>query len=254
MKTNVDEIGPDIFRFSTFIPDVGPTGFTFNQFLVRAEQPFLFHTGMRGCSRSCPTRSRAWCRSTSCAGSASPTSKRTSSAAMNQFLAAAPDAQVVHSTLACMVSLNDLADRPPHPVQDGDVLDLGGKRMRFLATPHVPHNWESGLWFEETTNTLFSGDRHDDARRRPRDHLRRSRGAGRHGGERLPADVARPAGRVHDAPARGVATGRRWRSCTGRRSRATAAPRCSRSPTSTTRSPPSRRRPERTATACHVHR
>ena len=48
MKTNVDEIGPEIFRFSTFIPDVGPTGFTFNQFLVRAEQPFLFHTGMRG--------------------------------------------------------------------------------------------------------------------------------------------------------------------------------------------------------------
>ena len=77
---------------------------------------------------------------------------------MNQFLAAAPDAEVVHSTLACMVSLNDLADRPPHPVQDGDVLDLGAKRMRFLATPHVPHNWESGLWFEETTNTLFSGD------------------------------------------------------------------------------------------------
>ena len=78
--------------------------------------------------------------------------------AMNLFLADAPDAQVVHGELACAVSLNDLADRPPRPVVDGEVLDLGRHRMRFIPTPHVPHNWESGLWFEETTRTLFAGD------------------------------------------------------------------------------------------------
>ena len=77
--------------------------------------------------------------------------------AMNQFLAAAPDAQVVHGPLACMVSLNDMADRPPLAIGD-EALDIGGKRMRFLPTPHVPHNWESGLWFEETSQTLFAGD------------------------------------------------------------------------------------------------
>jgi len=30
--------------------------------------------------------------------------------------------------------------------------------LRFIATPHVPHNWEAGLWFDETTSTLLAGD------------------------------------------------------------------------------------------------
>ena len=77
--------------------------------------------------------------------------------AMNQFLAASPDARVVHGALACAVSLNDLADRPPVPMLD-EPLDIGGHVMRFVPTPHVPHNWESGLWFDETTRTLLAGD------------------------------------------------------------------------------------------------
>ena len=76
--------------------------------------------------------------------------------AMNQFLAASPDAKVVHSALACAVSLNDLAD--DRRSVDGDPLDIGGHVLRFLPTPHVPHNWESGIWFDETTGTLFGGD------------------------------------------------------------------------------------------------
>jgi glyoxylase-like metal-dependent hydrolase (beta-lactamase superfamily II) len=56
------------------------------------------------------------------------------------------------------VSLNDLADRPPRPLADGEVIDLGGRRVRWIDTPHVPHAWESGLIFEETTATLFCGD------------------------------------------------------------------------------------------------
>lgn len=77
---------------------------------------------------------------------------------MNQWLATAPQAQVVHGAIACMVSLNDLADRPPRPLANGEVLDLGDKRVRYIDTPHVPHAWESGLIFEETTQTLFTGD------------------------------------------------------------------------------------------------
>ena len=71
--------------------------------------------------------------------------------AMNLFLAAAPAAQVAHGALGCMVSLDDLADRPPSPMADGDVLDLGGKRVRHIDTPHVPHGWEARVLFEETT-------------------------------------------------------------------------------------------------------
>ena len=77
---------------------------------------------------------------------------------MNQWLVAAPRAQVVHGAIACMVSLNDLADRPPRALANGEVIDLGGKRVRYIDTPHVPHAWESGLLFEETTKTLFTGD------------------------------------------------------------------------------------------------
>jgi flavorubredoxin len=80
--------------------------------------------------------------------------------AMNMLLAAAPHAQVIHGPLACMLSLTDMCDRPPVSVgtEPGDTHDIGGHRLRFIATPHVPHNWESGLWFDETTSTLLAGD------------------------------------------------------------------------------------------------
>lgn len=155
--TTVDEIAPEIFRLSTYIPEVGPTGLAFNQFLIRDAEPMLFHTGMR---QLFPLVSEA-------VASLLPLSElrwisfshveADECGAMNQFLAAAPRAEVVHGALACMVSLNDLADRPPQVVGD-EPLDLGAKRLRFLPTPHVPHNWESGLWFEDTTDTLLAGD------------------------------------------------------------------------------------------------
>src|SRR6185437_11664455 len=77
--------------------------------------------------------------------------------AVNLLLAAAPNAEVIHGALACAVSLNDLCDRVPVIAPEG-VHDVGGHRLRFIATPHVPHNWEAGLWFDETTSTLLAGD------------------------------------------------------------------------------------------------
>ncbi len=164
MFTTVDEIAPDIFRLSTHIDEIAPpAGFSFNQFLIRGEEPFLFHTGMRqlfplvseAVSRIIPLTDLRWISFAHV--------EADECGSMNQFLAAAPSAQVVHGGLAVMVSLNDLADRPPRPMgddptSDDSVLDIGGHRMRFLPTPHVPHNWESGLWFDETTQTLMAGD------------------------------------------------------------------------------------------------
>lgn len=158
MQTRVDEIADGIFRLSTFVAEVPQVGFTFNQYLVRADEPLLFHCGGRGLF---PLVSAA-------AATVVPLDKlrwisfghveSDECGSMNQWLAAAPNAQVAHGMIACMVSLNDLADRPPRPLQNGEVLDLGGKRVRYIDTPHVPHAWESGLMFEETTGTLFSGD------------------------------------------------------------------------------------------------
>jgi flavorubredoxin len=158
METQLDEIADGIFRLSTFVPDIGPNGFTFNQFLVQAEEPLLFHTGPRAMfpsvteaiSTVLPIDSLRWItfghvEADECG-------------AMNLFLAAAPEAQVAHGALGCMVSLDDLADRPPRPMADGEVLDLGGKRVRHIDTPHVPHGWEARVLFEETTGTLLCGD------------------------------------------------------------------------------------------------
>lgn len=159
MDVRTDEIGPEIYRFSTFVPEIAaPLGFTFNQYLIAADQPLLFHTGPRmmfgavshALSRIVSPSKVKWIsfghvESDECGS-------------MNQWLAAAPDAQVCHGATACLVSLNDLADRPPRVLADGEVLDLGTKCVKWIDTPHVPHAWESGLLYEETTATLFCGD------------------------------------------------------------------------------------------------
>jgi flavorubredoxin len=78
--------------------------------------------------------------------------------AVNLLLDAAPNAEVIHGALACMVSLIDMCDRPPVVAPEDGVHDIGGHRLRFIPTPHVPHNWEAALWFDETTSTLLAGD------------------------------------------------------------------------------------------------
>jgi flavorubredoxin len=158
MATQMHEIADGIYRISTWVPDIGSTGLTFNQFLVHAEQPLLFHTGHRSMfpavveqiARVTPVERLRWItfghvESDECGS-------------MNQLLAAAPDAEVAHGVVGCVVSLNEMADRPPRPLADGEVLDLGGRRVRHLDTPHVPHGWEARVLYEEVTGTLLCGD------------------------------------------------------------------------------------------------
>lgn len=159
MATRSDEITPGIWRISTFVPEIAaPQGFTFNQYLIEADEPLLFHCGPRAMfpvvsaavAKILPLDRLRWIsfghvESDECGS-------------MNKWLAAAPQAQVMHGATACMVSLNDLADRPPRVLADGEVIGLGGRSVRWIDTPHVPHAWESGLIFEETTETLFTGD------------------------------------------------------------------------------------------------
>jgi len=158
MMTKLDEIAPRIYRLSTFVPEIGPTGFTFNQFLLDDDEPLLFHTGFRSMfplvreaiERVLPLDRLRWItfghvEADECG-------------AMNDFLAAAPLAQVAHGALGCMVSLNDMADRPPRPLADGETLQLGTLRVRHIDTPHVPHAWEARVLYEETTSMLLCGD------------------------------------------------------------------------------------------------
>ena len=158
MDTRVNEIADGVYRLSTFVPAVTPQGFTFNQFLIRAEEPMLFHCGQRmlfdgvaaAVGRVLPVETLRWI------GFGHVEADECGS--MNAWLAAAPRATVVHGQTACDVSLNDLADRPPRALASGEVLELGGRRMRWIDTPHVPHGWEAGAFYEETAATLFCGD------------------------------------------------------------------------------------------------
>ncbi|MFN6544024.1 MBL fold metallo-hydrolase [Mycolicibacterium nivoides] len=158
METRVDEIAPDIYRLSTWIPGITEHGFTFNQFLLTGDEPFLFHTGQRflfpqvsvAIERVLPLTRLRWIsfghlEADECG-------------AVNQFLAAAPHAEVIHGRLAVMLSLTDMCDRAPVTAPTEAAHDIGGHRLRFVATPHVPHNWEAGLWFDEATSTLLAGD------------------------------------------------------------------------------------------------
>jgi flavorubredoxin len=159
MKTCVDEIADGIYRLSTFFPEVvPPAGFTINQFLVLADEPLLFHCGLRAMfpsslaavAKLLPVERLRWItfghfEADECGS-------------MNDWLAVAPQAQVAHGAIACDLSLVDVADRPPRVLADGEVLDLGGKRVRYLDTPHVPHGWDAGVVHEETTATLLCGD------------------------------------------------------------------------------------------------
>jgi flavorubredoxin len=158
METQVDEIAAGVYRLSTFT-DAVAGGFTFNQFLVAGDEPLLFHTGPR---QMFPSVSAA-------ASTVVPLERlrwvsfghweADESGALNEWLEAAPHAEVAVGTLGTLLSGTDQASRPPRPpLADGEVLDLGGKRVRWVDTPHVPHGWDAGILFEETTATLLCGD------------------------------------------------------------------------------------------------
>ena len=159
-ETKVDQIADGVYRISTCIPDIAPGGFTFNQFLVDAEEPLLYHTGMRqlfplvreAVEKVLPVQRLRWISFAHV--------EADECGAANDFLGAAPQSEVVHGELGVMLSLNDMLDRPPRALADGEVLALGGQGHSVVevATPHVPHNWESHVLFEKQTRTLFCGD------------------------------------------------------------------------------------------------
>jgi flavorubredoxin len=155
METRIAEVADGIHQLTTHIQEMN---FSFNQYLVTGDEPMLFHTGPRqmfplvsdAVARVVHVNQLRWVsfghvESDECGS-------------MNQWLGAAPQATVAQSMTGCMVSLNDLADRAPRALADGEVLDIGGHRMRWIDTPHVPHAWEAGLIYDETTKTLFCGD------------------------------------------------------------------------------------------------
>jgi flavorubredoxin len=152
---NVDEIAPDVFRLSLYMPEMN---IQFNQFVVRDEEPLLFHTGMRSIfpdvreavSRVIDPQKLRWISFSHF--------EADECGALNEWLNIAPQATAVCSFVGANVSVNDFASRPAQAMNNDEIFSTGKYSFRFLATPHVPHCWEASLLFEQTEKTLFSSD------------------------------------------------------------------------------------------------
>ena len=157
-NTTIDEIGRGIYRIATPVTSPDGFAFSFNQYLVADDEPLLFHTGLRGLfplvreaiETVLPASSLRWI--------AFSHVEADECGALNDFLAIAPNAAPLCSRVAALVSVGDLANRPPRALADGETMSIGSRTIRWFDTPHMPHGWESGYLLDETTSTLFCGD------------------------------------------------------------------------------------------------
>jgi flavorubredoxin len=151
----IDEIAPDLFRISVYAPSFD---LQFNHFLVRDDEPLLFHTGMRrmfpeirdAVARLIDVPSLRWISWSHF--------EVDECGALNEWLVAAPRAQAACSQVGAMVNLEDFASRPPRGLAPDDVLETGRHRYRYVPTPHLPHGWDAGVLFEETDRVLLCSD------------------------------------------------------------------------------------------------
>lgn len=158
LTTNVHEVADGIYRISTPVQIEGAGGFSFNQYLIVDDEPLLFHTGPR---KLFPTVREA-------IGRVLPVERlryisfshveADECGALNEWLASAEHSVPLCGSIGAMVSVGDLADRPPRALTDGEVVSLGNHSVRWLDAPHLPHAWDCGFLFEEQTSTLLCGD------------------------------------------------------------------------------------------------
>jgi flavorubredoxin len=157
--TNINEIANGIYRINTPLPpNVVPGGFSFNQYLIYADEPLLFHTGPR---RMFPLVREA-------VASVMPVARLRYVAfshvegdecgSLNEWLAVAPEAVPLCGRIAALTSIEDMADRPPRALADNETISLGQHSIQWFDTPHLPHGWECGYLMEQSTRTLLCGD------------------------------------------------------------------------------------------------
>jgi flavorubredoxin len=155
--TCIDEVAAGIYRICTPL-DVIPGGFTFNSYLIDDDEPILFHTGYRKLSpitleaigTVMPVAKLRWIGGSHFEGD--------EYGALNDLLAAAPEATAFGSEIGVLTSINDFATRGARGFSDGEEFSIGSRRMQWISTPHVPHGWDCGALFDSSTKTLLCGD------------------------------------------------------------------------------------------------
>jgi flavorubredoxin len=155
--TRIDEIADRIFRINTAI-EIPGGAFSFNQYLVADEAPLLFHTGPRRMFDIVREAVSAVLDPATLRFVGFSHVESDECGSLNEWLHIARDAEPLCSTTAALVQMEDLADRAPRALADGETLSTGSRIFRWIDTPHLPHGWETGYLYEETTGTLFCGD------------------------------------------------------------------------------------------------
>jgi flavorubredoxin len=151
----IDEIAPDVFRISLYVPHIQ---LQFNHFLIRDDEPMLYHAGLRqffpvlqeAVKTVIDPRLLRWIGFSHF--------EVDECGALNEWLQVAPHAQAVCSVVGAEVNMADFALRPARALATGDVLQTGARRFRFIHTPHLPHGWDAGVLFEEKDRTLLCSD------------------------------------------------------------------------------------------------
>ena len=155
--THVDEVAAGIYRICTPM-DVIPGGFTFSSYLITGDEPVLFHTGYRklfpvtveAIQSVMPAKKLRWIGGSHFEGD--------EYGALNELLEVAPEATAFGSQIGVLTSLNDFGSRPARGLGDGEEFSVGGRRLQWIYTPHVPHGWDCGVLYDVSTRTLLCGD------------------------------------------------------------------------------------------------
>lgn len=155
METRIDEIAPDLYRLSTYIARIN---LQFNQFLVIDDEPFLYHTGLRGMFSSVRDAVARIVNPAQIRWISFSHFESDECGSLNEWMAVAPRAEAVCGVIGALVNINDFIGGRARTMATGEVLETGRHRFLFLETPHVPHSWDAGLFFEQTGATLFTSD------------------------------------------------------------------------------------------------
>lgn len=155
MQTKIDEIAPDLYRISSYIPDFD---LQFNQFLIRDERPLLWETGMKGIFPAVRNAVAKILDPATVHWIGFSHYEPDECGSLNEWLEAAPRAQAFCSEVGAIVFANDAALRPVRGVGRNDVIATGKYRFRLYPTPHLPHGWDAATLFEETSATLLCSD------------------------------------------------------------------------------------------------
>jgi flavorubredoxin len=149
------EIAPDVYRFSVYVPEFN---LQFNHFLIKDDEPMLYHTGMKqmfpvlleAVSKILPPSQIRWIGFSHF--------EVDECGALNDWLQVAPNAKGVCSEAGAILNMGDYAIKPVHAMQNNSILKTGQYTYRFIRTPHLPHGWDAGIIYEETNRTLLCSD------------------------------------------------------------------------------------------------